>query len=174
MNIKPKPTLFFDLRPATADDAKFLYRLYSTTRMDELNAAGFPPEERERFLRMQFNAQKTHYEKFYPDAEHRIIMTGELAIGREYVNRAGDEILLVDLALLPEFCGKGIGTVLLEKLCDESARTGKPFRLYVEKFNNRALGLYARLGFEAIEDTGVYYFLEWRSNQRRTESGRQF
>ncbi len=163
MNTIKKPILSFDLRPAAADDAEFLYRLYCTTREEELNAANFPAEQRKQFLRMQFDAQKTHYEKFYPDAEHRIVTIGENAVGREYVNRAADEILLVDLVLLPEFCNLGIGSVLLENLCEESARTEKPLRLYVIKFNNRALHLYERFGFYAIDDTGVYLLLEWQS-----------
>lgn len=165
MNTLKKPILSFDLRPATADDEDFLYRLYCTTRMEELNAADFPAEQREPFLRMQFEAQKTHYEKFYPAAEHRIVTVGEKSVGREYVNRAVEEILLVDLVLLPEFCNLGIGSVLLENLCEESARTGKPLRLYVVKFNNRALNLYERLGFYEIDDAGVYLLLEWQSNK---------
>lgn len=159
-----KPILSFNLRPATADDREFLYRLYCTTREEELNAADFPPDEREPFLRMQFGAQKTHYEKFYPRAEHRIITIGENAVGREYVNRSEDEILLVDLVLLPEFCNLGIGSSLLENLCQESAGAGKPLRLYVIKFNNRALNLYERLGFYEIDDAGVYLLLEWQAN----------
>lgn len=147
-------------RPAAASDEEFLYQLYRATREDELNAAGFPPEQREPFLRMQFNAQKTHYEKFYPAAEHRIIIIDERPVGREYVKRFDEQILLVDLILLPEFCGLGIGTKLLKALCEEGDDTGKPFRLYVLKNNERALRLYERLGFKTIEDTGIYLFLE--------------
>jgi ribosomal protein S18 acetylase RimI-like enzyme len=165
MNTNKTPTLSFDLRPVTAEDAEFLYRLYCTTREDELNVANFPAEQREPFLRMQFDAQKTHYEKFYPDSEHRIITVGEKSVGREYVNRAAGEILLVDLVLLPEFCNLGIGSILLENLCKESTRTGKPLRLYVVKFNNRALSLYERLGFYEIDDTGVYLLLEWQAEK---------
>jgi ribosomal protein S18 acetylase RimI-like enzyme len=34
-------------------------------------------------------------------------------------------------------------------------------RLHVE-FNNPAMKLYRRLGFETIEDQGVYHLMEWR------------
>ena len=164
-----KINLPFAMRPAAVSDEDFLYRLYCTTREEELNAAGFPHEQRESFLRMQFNAQKTHYENFYSAAEHRIITIEDRAVGREYVNRSASEILLVDLALLPEFCGFGIGTKLLEALCRESDRTGRFFRLYALKINRRALRLYERLGFKTIEDTGIYLFLERSSNQRQNE-----
>ena len=164
MDAIKKTTLHFALRPASPDDDEFLYRLYRTTREEELNFAGFPHDEREPFLRMQLNAQKAHYERFYPDATQRIITVENRAAGREYVNRGEDEILLVDLALLPEFCGCGVGTALLGQLCAESAAARKPFRLYVEKFNDRARRLYERLGFEEIDDAGAYALLQWRSN----------
>lgn len=156
----------FELRPVTTADEPFLYRLYCTTREDEMNAANFSPEQREQFLRMQFTAQKTHYETFFPESVHRIITTENNPIGREYVYRSDVEILLLDLVLLPEFCGCGIGTVLLERLFDESRATQIPVRLHALKYNNRALKLYERMGFRAIEDDGVYYFLEWRENAR--------
>lgn len=163
MDSTKKTLVTFDLRPAKADDTEFLYQLYSTTRIDELDAAGFLEEQREPFLRMQFEAQKFHYEKFYPNAEQRIVTAGSRAVGRDYVNRDQTAILLVDLALLPEFCNLGIGTKLLEKLCQESACAGLPLRLYAVKFNNRALSLYERLGFKTIDDTGIYLLLERRA-----------
>ncbi len=166
MEATEKLNATFDLRLATVDDTEFLYRLYCTTREEEMNAANFPPEQREQFLQMQFNAQKTHYEKFYPAAEHEIITVENRAVGRQYVDRAEEEILLVDLVLMPEFCNRGIGTILLGKLRDESERSGKPLRLYAIKFNNAALRLYERLGFKQIDDTGVYLFLEWQSKTK--------
>jgi GNAT superfamily N-acetyltransferase len=159
----------FELRSATSDDDSFLYRLYCTTREDELNAVNFPQEQREQFLQMQFIAQKTHYETYFPNSVHRIITTEGKPIGREYVYRSDVEILLLDLVLLPEFCSLGIGTVLLKRLFEESARTKKPLRLHALKYNNRALSLYERLGFYTIDDDGIYYFLEWRADRSQNK-----
>ncbi|HMS41340.1 MAG TPA: GNAT family N-acetyltransferase [Pyrinomonadaceae bacterium] len=156
-----KKTISFDLRPVTAADDEFLLKLYGTTREDEMNAAGFSPEQREQFVKMQFTAQKNHYENFFPNSIHRIITTDGKPIGREYVFRSEIEILVLDLLLLPEFCGFGIGTTLLEKFFDESRRTKIPVRLHADKGNERALNLYLRLGFYQIEELDFYYFLEW-------------
>ena len=60
-----------------------------------------------------------------------------------------------------EHCTRGIGTTLLHGLQSEAAAAGKPLRLHVERFNP-ALRLYERLGFQQIEDRGVYLFMEWR------------
>ena len=53
---------------------------------------------------------------------------------------------------------------------------GVPLTIHVERFNP-ALRLYERLGFEAIEDKGVYLFLEWtalgkrKKGEGKTEKG---
>ena len=87
--------------------------------------------------------------------------SGRRAVGRLYVARWTGEIRIVDIALLPEFCNRGIGTTLLRQLQAEAQDAGKPLRIHVERFNP-ALRLYDRLGFRQIEDKGVYLFLEWR------------
>ena len=153
----------FELRPASADDADFLFRLYASTRTDELDAAAFPAEMREPFLRMQHAAQTTHYSRTYPEAVHRVIMDGEVRIGRELVHRDADGILLVDVAILPAYCGRGIGTSLLDSLMKECSSNGRPLRLHVFKMNENAYRRYIRLGFRVVSDDGMYLSMEWTS-----------
>ena len=57
--------------------------------------------------------------------------------------------------------GGGIGAAILRAIQDEARDIGKAVSIHVEK-NNRARSLYARLGFEVIEDKGVYDLMEWR------------
>jgi ribosomal protein S18 acetylase RimI-like enzyme len=71
-------------------------------------------------------------------------------------------ISIVDIALLPDYCNRGIGTTVLRTLHPEASGAGSPLRIHVERFNP-ALRLYERLGFRQIEDKGVYLFLEWRA-----------
>jgi predicted GNAT family acetyltransferase len=82
-------------------------------------------------------------------------------LGRLYVDRGEEALLVIDLALLPEHRGKGIGTRLLTRVQAEAAATGKPVRMHVERFNP-ARRLYDRLGFHQIADEGVYLLLEWK------------
>ena len=81
-------------------------------------------------------------------------------MGRLYVARWEKEIRIVDITVLPEFRGSGIGTELLRDLQDEARTAGKSLTIHVERFN-RALELYQRLGFKQVEDKGVYLLLEW-------------
>jgi ribosomal protein S18 acetylase RimI-like enzyme len=148
------------LRPEAPEDKAFLYRLYATTRADEMKLVPWDDGQKEAFLRMQFNAQTTHYHRFYPDASFDVIMLDAQPIGRLCVRSAENEILVIDIALLPEYRGAGIGGALLKDVLAEAAEHGKPVRIHVER-ENPAMRLYTRLGFRKIEDKGIYYFLEW-------------
>ena len=90
-----------------------------------------------------------------------ILIEGEPA-GRLYVNRGPDELRIIDIAMLPAYRNRRIGTHLIGALQTEAALARKPLRIHVERFNP-ALRLYERLGFRPIADRGVYLFLEWRS-----------
>ena len=148
------------LRPARDRDREFLYRVYASTREDELAVVPWTDAQREEFLRMQFAAQDSHYHTHFPDAAYDLVLRDGQPIGRLYVDRRPDELRILDIALLSEHRGGGIGTGLMRELLDEAARAGKAVRIHVEH-NNPALRLYHRLGFTRVGDTGVYYLMEW-------------
>jgi len=149
------------LRPATPEDGQFLRAVYAATRADELALVPWSDEQKRTFTDMQFDAQDADYRRNYPDAQYSIIeMQGEPA-GRLYVDRSEKEIRIIDIALLPEHRRTGIGTKLLRELQDEARMAAKVLTIHVEKFNP-ALRLYHRLGFQQIEDEGVYLLLEWK------------
>jgi ribosomal protein S18 acetylase RimI-like enzyme len=110
---------------------------------------------------MQFDAQHAYYQEHYAAASLDIILVGGEPAGRLYFERASEEFRIIDIALLPAFCNRGIGTRMLKGLQAEAAAAGKPLRIHVERFNP-ALRLYERLGFRPIADRGVYLFMEWR------------
>ena len=86
----------------------------------------------------------------------------EIPIERWYVDRREKEIRVSDIAILPEFRGKGIGTHLLTKIIDEGKEKQLPISLHAKK-NNPARALYARMGFEPVKEDDVYDFLEIRN-----------
>ncbi len=146
-------------RPVEPGDEAFLYRVYASTRQEELAQMGWDETQKEAFLRMQFDAQSRYYEEHYRGAEFSMILSGGRPVGRLYVARWQEEIRIVDIALLPGHRGMGIGTRLLNDLISESEASGKPLSIHVERFNP-ALRLYERLGFRAVEDRGVYLLME--------------
>jgi GNAT superfamily N-acetyltransferase len=150
------------LRPAVDDDQAFLLAVYAGTRADELALVDWDDARKAAFVRMQFEAQHAYYREQYPDAAFDVILLDGEAAGRLYLNRSPDEIRIVDIALLPDRRGQGIGSVLMARIQDEAAREGKPLRIHVERFNP-ALRWYEKLGFAPVADRGVYLFLEWRA-----------
>ena len=138
----------------------FLRHLYGTTREREMQLVPWTPAEKAAFLDMQFTAQKTHYEEYYPDCQFLIIELDGRAIGRLYIDRGDDDIRITDIALLPEFRGRGIGRMLLEEILEEAAATGRTVTIHVEHFNP-ARRLYDRLGFRHVDTNGVYHLMEW-------------
>jgi ribosomal protein S18 acetylase RimI-like enzyme len=69
------------------------------------------------------------------------------------------EIRLIDITLLPQFRGKGIGAALLGDLIKRSDKVQKKISLHVDPINP-ALYLYLRLGFIHIKNNGRYYYME--------------
>ncbi len=148
------------LRPAGLGDAELLYRIYASTREDELAAVPWDASAKEAFLRMQFAAQDRHYRETFPGASYDLIVRREQVLGRLYVDRGESAWNVLDIALLPEYRRQGIGTQLLTEVLAEAAAAAKPVQIHVERFNP-AQRLYGRLGFRQIADQGVYLQLEW-------------
>ena len=151
------------LRPVTAEDEGFLYSVYASTREAELAGVDWTEEDKAAFLWQQFEAQDRHYREQYDGASYDVVEVDSRPAGRLYVARWDDEIRIMDIALLPENCRRGIGTGLLRELLDEGARTGKRVTVHVEQFNP-ARRLYERLGFRWLRDAGVYVLMRWSPN----------
>ena len=152
----------FRLRPITPADDEFLARVYASSRAEELAVTGWSEGQKADFCRSQFDAQTAYYSANYQGASFQIIERNGWPVGRLYVARWEKEIRIVDITVLPEFRGLGLGTRLLRELQKEARSAGKSLTIHVERFN-RALALYHRLGFEQIEDKGVYLLMEWES-----------
>lgn len=137
----------FALRPVAAPDAGFLLRLYAEIRADELARTGWDAAQREEFLRGQFRAREEDYGARFPGAEHSIIQVENRDAGSWKVWRAPHEIRLVNIELLPEHHGRGIGSALLHTLIAEARTLRRPLALNVREENRAATRLYRRLGF---------------------------
>jgi ribosomal protein S18 acetylase RimI-like enzyme len=149
------------LRPARADDAPFLRRLYASTREDELSALDWSAAQRETFLSLQLEAQDRHYRAQNPQARFDVIEREGVPVGRLVVDRREGVIHLLDIALLPAQRGAGLGSALLRELQEEAAVRGSAIVLHVVR-TNPALHFYARLGFRVLREEAVYVGMEWR------------
>ena len=152
------------LRDASDEDEAFLREVYATTRAQELAVVPWSDEQREAFLRMQFDAQHLHYHSHFPDASYQIILNEAGPIGRLYVSRKEAEIRIMDITLLPQHRNAGIGTSLVRELLHEADLTGKAVNIWVELFNPSQT-LFERLGFSKVEEDGFNYLMEYRTSK---------
>lgn len=143
----------------TPADEDFVYRVYASTRMEEIANFGWNAAQQEAFLRMQYMAQRRWYEMAYPGAEHSLIFRDDKPVGRMIVQRGERELRLIDIALLAEHRSCGIGSLLLAELIAESRRKAVPLLLQVLK-TNRAARLYERLGFVHTGEDEMYYQMQ--------------
>lgn len=147
------------LRSATPEDDPFLYLLYASTRADELALVDWDERQKSAFVQMQFTAQHRTYHEQFADAAFQVIEFERTPIGRLYVARWPTEIRIIDIALLPHYRNRGIGSWLLGQLLAEAADSGKRVSIHVERMNP-ALHLYTRLGFRLVADEGIYLLME--------------
>jgi GNAT superfamily N-acetyltransferase len=150
----------FEFRAVGPADAPFLRRLYATGRAAELAHVGWQSEQLEAFLELQYNARERHYREHFPAADDLLVLVGGQPAGRLCVDRGRDEMRVVDIALLPEHRGSGIGTALMAALQEEATIAGLPLALQVEA-GNPAANLYRRLGFVIDAGDGVYNTMRW-------------
>ena len=61
-------------RAISDDDLDFLYRVYASTREEEMELIPWNAEQKAEFLRMQFQAQHKHYQEHFGDAKFDIIL----------------------------------------------------------------------------------------------------
>lgn len=157
------------LRPAIDADYAFMRLLYGSARAEEMEHFPFDHAQKQAFLDQQFAAQFEHYKVHYPTCERNIVEQDGVPVGRLWVDEWRDQIRIVDIGLLPECRGGGIGSRLLHEVLDRGAAAGKPVTIHVEAYNP-ALRLYQRLGFEKVDTNGVYFLMRWTPPQVKTAS----
>src|SRR3954470_3649860 len=124
------------LRPATDADYAFMRRLYESARAEEMERFPFDDAQKKSFLDQQFAAQFEHYGIHYPTCERNVVERDGKPVGRFWIDDGEDQIRVVDIALLPECRGAGIGSRLLHQVMDRAAAAGKPVPIHLERFHS--------------------------------------
>ncbi len=152
------------LRERRDADLPFLCELYASTREDELRPVPWPEEAKRAFLADQFAKQHAHYLQHYPGALWLVLEAQGEPVGRIYLYPTASDIRLMDVALVPAWRGRGVGTRLMRALSAHADASGCIVSLHVEP-NNSALALYRRLGWTEVETRGYYLYMERRASR---------
>jgi ribosomal protein S18 acetylase RimI-like enzyme len=148
------------LRPESPQgDEPFLRRLIVETVSLELGAAAWPEPMRSQLLGIQYAARRKSRMNF-PDAVSHIIQAYGVDAGWAVVAVTARHVHLVEIMILPELRGKGIGTAVLAEVAGNAAVANKPVRLEVNPVNHSAIRLYERLGFRIVGQDDTHYTME--------------
>lgn len=142
-------------RDEDAGDDAFMRRLYRSVREPELAQTSWPEAARQAFCDSQFDLQRRHYRTHYPCGHWGVIGWQGQDVGRLYLDLSPARWGLMDIALLPERRGQGLGGRILGWFLAQADAAGVPCGLYVEQ-HNPARRLYERLGFGVDAEQGVY------------------
>jgi ribosomal protein S18 acetylase RimI-like enzyme len=145
-----------ELRDASGRDEPWLKGLFSVSQPALVALASLPNGMGEALVTMQYAARQAHFHAHWPQAVQRVIewrdgiepgrAPGVQPVGALWADEGSDGIHLLDIAVLPDWRGQGIGTRCLQDLLSAAARRNLPVTLQVA-FENPARRLYERLGF---------------------------
>lgn len=167
LGMSPKQ-LAVTTRPMHDDDAMLLFELYASARTEELSRTGWATPQQRSFFRMQAQIQEKHYSRHYDHLDRRTICINGFSAGRLLVDRPASGYTVVDIGLLPTFRGRGVGTLLLHWILEESEAAQVPLTIELAK-DSPALRLVERLGFGEHVDLGERWRLTWTSPAAASE-----
>ena len=125
------------LRPATADDRDFVV---------EVNRVALGP-----YLEPTFGwdeaARDAYFDERFDASGGQVVQVDGVDVGELLVEERPGELVLVRLAVLPDWQGRGIGSAIVRMLAERARELESALALRVFKTNPRAAQLYESRGF---------------------------
>lgn len=141
-------------RKAKKEDIKFLTFLRECSMKEHIEEAGIKyigSEQVERVL----------YEFEYA----QVIEYKTEDIGLFKINNNSSPWYIIQIQILPEFQGRGIGDYILKTIIKDAKKLSKNIKLSVYK-NNPALKLYKRNGFKIVEENEDSFIMNTSFNTK--------
>ena len=151
-------------RPATPTDYAFLRDLHHRAYREVVTRQFGVWDER---------AQDEWFEKGLSEAEFFVVEVGATPVGAIALKRDMDGLHLVELQILPEHQGRGLGSALLGATLERARSDGLPVQLRVLHENHRARQLYERHGFVVTGTIATHYLMQW-ADRNASPTSRRF
>ncbi|MCT6701053.1 GNAT family N-acetyltransferase [Rheinheimera sp. 4Y26] len=153
-------TSLLSIRPAQSGDDHFFQQLFAANHSYFANS-GLPQPLAQQLLRQQYQLQQQSYQQQSPCPQVYLILLQQQPVGRLILARRPDFLHITDLALLPDFCGQGLGSELMTGLRQYAQQQQLGLQLLVEQQNDGALQFYRRHGFQCRGLEGNHFQLYW-------------
>jgi ribosomal protein S18 acetylase RimI-like enzyme len=160
MAISESQSVQLRMRIAQAEDESFLFNLFAESQ-DHLAALRSNEIVWRRLVELQYQGRQISYEARTPEAENLLLLDPQGSpLGRILVDRRPHRWRIVDLALMPAWRGRGIGTQVLREYQRQAATAGASLELQVTPLNP-ARRLYERMGFRAVSEDAQAVEMVW-------------
>ncbi|WP_164914106.1 GNAT family N-acetyltransferase [Aquimarina sediminis] len=133
---------------AQATDRDFLFGLRKLTMVEHLEKAGINLSDAEHLSRVNFN-----YECAF------VVFKSNKKVGVLKYEEREDTIEILQIQILPDYQGQGVGKSLIEDLVTKSRDLNKRLQLKVLK-ENPAKKLYERIGFGIISQDDDQFLMQ--------------
>lgn len=133
--------------------------VFASTRTAELEKLASLQADMRIFISMQCDAQARHYAMLHPQATQQVVTAGGEAAGVLIIDRSDFSIEILEIALLPRFRRRGVGSAVVRALIDEAEALGLPIRCRVAA-DNDARAFWEQLGFRKGDSDGAYLAME--------------
>lgn len=148
--------------PITHSDESFLFDLYADTRQEEMLLVNWDDEQKNAFLKQQFQTQHNYYHTKFPEADFLLILKDQEKAGRLYITKLQNEIRILDLTISPKKRGQGIGSQVIEEILRQANQKKISVKIYLET-KSRAENLFSRLGFVPVSGDEVHQLWQFNS-----------
>jgi ribosomal protein S18 acetylase RimI-like enzyme len=139
----------YSLRPATAEDAVFLYALHVATIRPAVEATwGWDETFQASYFR----------EHFVAEANQVIVVEGQ-DVGVLKLEERDGNVFIALIEVAPAFQGAGLGSQVIGDVVATAFARGQAVALHVLKANSGARRLYERLGFTVVETRDVRHVM---------------
>lgn len=144
----------FELRPAGEADVPFLCAVRRSAMDPHLNEAGvFVSDQRnQELIRWHFDSVALI-----------ILPAGNTPVGYVKIVREPPNWYLAQVAVLPHYQGRGLGTSVVRAILHDAAALRVGVAISVYKNNAGARSLYERLGFEITGEDEREHLMQWSS-----------
>ena len=140
----------YSLRKATATDLDFIYEIKRETLGRYIG----------EIWGWDGKYQKADTAKGLFLHENHIIMLDGMNVGLLQINRKDAIWHIVELQILPQFQGKGIGSSVLRNVVTDAKLEGKKVQIGCFTMNEGAKSLYSKLGFKLVAETETHLVFE--------------
>lgn len=140
----------YNLRLAAKSDYDFLYNLLAATLKRYYI---------EVFGKWDDDVEREYFDESFKENKYQIISCDGDDIGCLVKTTNPEEIFINEIQILPEYQNKGIGSIIITSIIEESENLDLPIKLEVLKTNEKAIRFYHRLNFCKFGENGSHIFM---------------